>query len=114
LADFGIRVIFAESFGDIFAANCARRGLLAQALAPEQLTILKEAAQDAARCEVLFDLAARCVSIGGTELHFDLDPTLWKRLMSGESELDEILKFSHDIEKFQASDHAERPWVYQF
>jgi 3-isopropylmalate/(R)-2-methylmalate dehydratase small subunit len=39
LQDFGYQAIVAESFGDIFATNCSKNGLLTVVLPPEALTV---------------------------------------------------------------------------
>jgi 3-isopropylmalate/(R)-2-methylmalate dehydratase small subunit len=72
LVDAGIRCIIAPSFGDIFASNAAKNGLLAIALpdAPARL-----AAAIGATATLAIDLPAQTITLpDGTALRFDIDP----------------------------------------
>src|SRR5918994_1384100 len=56
LADFGFRAIIAPSFGDIFAGNCCRNGLLPVVLAEPTIEELYRREQRVHGYEVMVDL----------------------------------------------------------
>lgn len=58
LYEFGIRCVIAPSFGDIFAANCAKNGLLALTLPEEQCAAIRHQLQDQPGAKVSVDLAS--------------------------------------------------------
>ena len=81
LEDYGFRAIIAPSFGDIFASNATKIGLLPVALAPDEVRAVAEAGA----AEV--DLEALEVRAGGRTYRFELDPQVRHRLLEG---LDDI------------------------
>ncbi len=109
LADFGIRCIFAESFGEIFAANCVRNGVLAVTLPREQLGLLAEMA---AAGPLDVDLPAQRVG-GGNGIAFDVVPATKKRLLNGWDEIDTILgDATAGIADFETTQRGLQPWLY--
>ncbi|UMY20085.1 3-isopropylmalate dehydratase small subunit [Methylobacterium organophilum] len=88
LADFGIRCLISTSFADIFFNNCAKNGILAIVVSPEDLEKLFEDAERGANATLTIDLAAQTIKgpDGGT-LHFDIDEGRKHNLLNG---LDEI------------------------
>ncbi|GJE26388.1 3-isopropylmalate dehydratase small subunit 1 [Methylobacterium organophilum] len=88
LADFGIRCLISTSFADIFFNNCAKNGILAIVVSPEDLEKLFEDAERGANATLTIDLAAQTIQgpDGGT-LHFDIDEGRKHNLLNG---LDEI------------------------
>ncbi|UAJ12091.1 3-isopropylmalate dehydratase small subunit [Polymorphobacter megasporae] len=109
LADFGIRCIFAESFGEIFAANCVRNGVLAVTLPRSQLALL---ADMAAAGPLDVDLPAQRVG-GGNGIAFDVQPATKKRLLNGWDEIDTILgDATASIAGFETLQRSLQPWLY--
>lgn len=111
LADFGIRCVIARSFGDIFAANCARNGVLALAL-PEadHARVLAAARRGVA---IALDLDARTLDYGApAALSLSLDARLRRSLMDG---LDEIGVIEADdmasIAQFERRQRHDAPWL---
>src|SRR6187549_3670812 len=73
LQDYGFEVVIAPSFGDIFAMNCFKVGLVTIVLPPEQLRPLIDALGGGAFAEV--DLERQLiVDPSGREIAFDFDP----------------------------------------
>src|SRR6185312_13166797 len=75
LTDFGIRCVISTSFADIFFNNCAKNGILAIMVSPEDLEKLFEDAERGSNATLSVDLEAQTIKgpDGGT-LHFDIDP----------------------------------------
>ncbi|MCC0805267.1 3-isopropylmalate dehydratase small subunit [Methylobacterium sp. W2] len=88
LADFGIRCIISTSFADIFFNNCAKNGILAIIVSPEDLEKLFDDAERGANATLTIDLESQTIKgpDGGT-LHFDIDAGRKESLLNG---LDEI------------------------
>jgi 3-isopropylmalate dehydratase small subunit len=109
LADFGIRCVFAESFGEIFAANCVRNGVLAVTLPRAQLALLAEMAA-AGPLEV--DLPEQRIG-GGNGIAFAVEPATKQRLLNGWDEIDTILSHATaEIAAFETAQRAQQSWLY--
>lgn len=88
LADFGIRCVISTSFADIFFNNCAKNGILAIVVSPEDLEKLFEDAERGSNATLTIDLAAQTIKgPDGGMLHFDIDEGRKHNLLNG---LDEI------------------------
>jgi 3-isopropylmalate/(R)-2-methylmalate dehydratase small subunit len=73
LEDYGFRAILAPSFGDIFRTNCAKIGLAAIVLAPNELDAVRAAV--AAENELTVDMEALEVRHPrGLRIAFEFDP----------------------------------------
>jgi len=89
LREYGFRVVIAESFADIFYANCCQNGLLAVRLAPGEIRELFARHTRAAGCyDVVVDLEAQTVvDDAGFRAAFSIAPYHREMLLRG---LDEI------------------------
>ncbi|MGY6558994.1 MAG: 3-isopropylmalate dehydratase small subunit [Nitritalea sp.] len=103
LVDYGIRVIIAPSFGDIFYSNCLNNGLLALRL-PEgvcaQLAALEQ--------EVLVDVEEQHVKVlesDGVQFSFALDPFRKACLLAGTDMLGYVLDRENEIRAYEQEMH---------
>jgi len=112
LKDFGIRAVFAASFGDIFAANCLKNGMLALTLPEEALSVLRAAATDPENCRVEVDLSRDQITVGVHSIPLALPTPLRDKLMSGKDDIELLLDIAKSIDLFQHADHEARPWVW--
>ena len=114
LADYGIRVIIAESFGRIFYGNCGRNGLLAIELPANQLEALHKAtAESPQSSRVMVDLPKGEIHSPNSEIFtFDIQESDRNMLLHGLDYIDFTLQFRTAIETFAEKDKAERPWAY--
>ena len=88
LADLGFRAIFAPSFGEIFASNCVRNGMLAGRV-DDVAPLLTEA--EAGR-PLAVDLEARNVTLfDGRTVVFAIGDDAREMLLNGWDEIDTIL-----------------------
>ncbi len=112
LADFGIRVIIAPSFADIFYNNCFQNGILPIRLPQEDVARLMEAATDKPGAVFIVDLEAQEVHAPDDSVyHFDIDPFRKHCLLQGLDDIGLTLQKLDRIEAFE-KDHAERfPWL---
>jgi 3-isopropylmalate/(R)-2-methylmalate dehydratase small subunit len=109
--DHGIRCVIAPSFGDIFAQNAVKNGLLT-AVVPED-EIVKLAAQVAAEPEqlVTVDLKHQTISCRDVSLTFAIDPVSRNQLLNGWDDVDLTETYRAAITAFKARDRQNRPWV---
>ena len=105
LKELGIRALIGTSFGGIFGDNCARNGMPALCLPPEQVERLSALIQDPQLCELRIDLANQVVtSFGdGVACRFEIDP--WQRdmLMQGLDLVGMTLTRAQAIRDFEAN-----------
>lgn len=114
LHGFGIRVVVAPSFGDIFHGNCFKNGVLPIAL-PESdhARLVAEAERVDGTQPFEVDLAGQTIACpGGVAIPFDVDPDLKALLLEGQDEVVRTLAHEDEIAAFQARDRASRPWVW--
>ncbi|MGU3546734.1 3-isopropylmalate dehydratase small subunit [Methylobacterium sp. A52T] len=111
LADFGIRCVISTSFADIFFNNCAKNGILAIVVSPEDLEKLFEDAERGANATLTVDLAAQTIRgpDGGT-LHFDVDEGRKHNLLNGLDEIGLTLERVSSIDAYEQK-LAQRQWA---
>ena len=107
LADFGFKVVIAPSFGDIFAANCVKNGVL-PALVSEADA---EALLEAPAATVMVDLASQRITAGNLAVDFAIDPVWRTQLLNGWDDIDMTLAEAPAIEAFIKRDAAARAWA---
>jgi 3-isopropylmalate/(R)-2-methylmalate dehydratase small subunit len=111
IAEFGIRCIIAQSYGDIFFGNCLQNGVLPITLPRDQIDALAKVAASGATVKV--DLHRCSISTVATgAIPFAILETQREALLSGLDEVDQTLKHASQIDRFQQADRRVRPWVY--
>ena len=105
LAEYGFRAILAESFADIFYANCCQNGLLAVRLAPGEMRELFLRYQRAGgRYGVVVDLEAQTVvDAYGFRAVFTMDPYRRDMLLQGLDEIGRTLLEEQRIAAYERS-----------
>jgi 3-isopropylmalate/(R)-2-methylmalate dehydratase small subunit len=114
LKGHGIEAVVAGSFGEIFAGNCARNGVVAACVADHHLRRLADAVVAlAGTAPIVVDLESMSIAAPGCDpIAFTLDPGAREMLLSGRDEIDATRALLPSIRAFQRR-HAERcPWVY--
>ena len=111
LVDAGIRVVIAQSFGDIFSANAVNNGLLPARVSSAEIDILSgKAGTEPAR--ICVDLAAGEIVLGDVRTVFSLDETWRTKLMNGWDDIDLTLDHRAQIVDFAAQRRQNAPWVW--
>ena len=112
LLDSGFRVLIAPGFGDIFAANCMKNGMLTVTLPEATVTELREELAAAADPRLTVDLEAeRIARPSGGLLAFSPEPFQKHCLINGLNEIDLSLEFAAEIDAFEAAHRARLPWL---
>jgi 3-isopropylmalate/(R)-2-methylmalate dehydratase small subunit len=100
LYDYGIRVVIASSFADIFYNNCFKKGLLPIHLSQDEIDYLFDLEKnDDAVIDI--NLANQTISISEKIIDFDIDLTRKKILLEGIDEIGYTLSFSDQILNYE-------------
>ncbi len=112
LMAMGLRCVIAESFGDIFYANCFQNGMLPIRLAGEEVARL----MDEAECEDgIFTVDLRSCTIltpTGRSVEFDLDAQRRSALLAGLDDIGLSFLQADAIASWQERDRTARPWIW--
>ena len=100
LFDYGIRVIIASSFADIFYNNCFKKGLLPIFLSKNEIEYLFNLV-DEKDATVEVSLQKQTVSISEKTINFDIDSTRKKMLLEGMDEIGFTLRFNDRILNYE-------------
>ena len=100
LFDYGIRVIIASSFADIFYNNCFKRGLLPIFLGKNEIEYLFNLV-DEKDATVEVSLQKQTVSLSEKTINFDIDSTRKKMLLEGMDEISYTLSFNDRILNYE-------------
>ncbi len=108
LVDAGIRCVIASSFGDIFAGNARKNGLLALVLPEAQVARIHAMLPGT----VTIDLPAQRLHLPDQSvIAFEIDPFQKRCLVEGLDEIGSTLTHQADIAAFRRKDEAARPWA---
>lgn len=112
IMDFGIRVIIAPSFADIFYNNCFKNGILPIKLPQEQVDLLMADAERGANATITVDLVAQEIrGPDGGCIKFDVDPHRKQCLLEGLDDIALTLGKSSSIETFEQTRSQGQPWL---
>jgi 3-isopropylmalate/(R)-2-methylmalate dehydratase small subunit len=102
LADFGFRAVIARSFGDIFAQNALKNGLLPVTLDDAAHARIVRAREENPKVEVRVDLSEERVSLpDGAHFGFVIDAFSKHCLLQGIDELGYLQSFDDRIAAFE-------------
>ncbi len=108
--DHGFRCVIAPSFGDIFAQNAVKNGLLTAVVREEQVA---EIAATSAGRPVTVDLETQTITCGDKNWFFAVDPVSRNQLLNGWDDVDLTESYRTQISAFKATDNERRPWAYR-
>ncbi|MGK0500943.1 MAG: 3-isopropylmalate/(R)-2-methylmalate dehydratase small subunit [Oceanicoccus sp.] len=114
LRDYGIGVVIAPSFADIFYNNCFKNGLLPVILSVEQVNTLIDLC-DRDRClELTIDLESCEIysTSAGLRWSFELDKARRNNLLSGRDEISVTLLEREKIISFEQTMRDKEPWLF--
>ena len=109
LLDFGIKVIIAPSFADIFFNNCFKNGILPIQLEEEDIKKISEFALKGAEIEI--SLSDQKILFGDNELIFEIDSSNKDFLMQGLDDIGLTLKDIELISKYEKKTDNDLPWL---
>lgn len=111
LYDHGFRCVIAPSFGDIFAQNAVKNGLLTAVATEAEIAKLAAAISADPAQTIDVDLERQTISSGTWNCTFMIDPISRNQLLNGWDDVDLTDSYREQITAFRAKDKAARPWV---
>ncbi|HEX5211839.1 MAG TPA: 3-isopropylmalate dehydratase small subunit [Pseudolabrys sp.] len=109
--DSGLRCVIAPSFGDIFAQNAVKNGLLLAIVSESEIAELAAAViADPARL-VEVDLAQQTITCGSRSIPFAIDRVSRNQLLNGWDDVDLTESYRERIAAFRSEDRMRRPWA---
>jgi 3-isopropylmalate/(R)-2-methylmalate dehydratase small subunit len=104
--------VIAPSFGDIFAANCAKNGLLALTLPEAECAAIRRQLQDKPGARVSVDLAAQTVTdVEGKTHKFEIHEVRKRCLLEGLDDIARTQQYAGKIAGFEKDYYKYRPWL---
>jgi 3-isopropylmalate/(R)-2-methylmalate dehydratase small subunit len=111
LLDFGIKVVIAPSFADIFYNNCFKNGILPIILPDEKIKELAEFSKNKKDIEI--NLEEQKITKGDNQpIEFNVDPFLKDCLINGLDDIGITLKKSENITNFISNQKNKTPWLF--
>lgn len=104
LADFGIQVVMAPSFGEIFRVNCIRNGVLPALVSANDAATLREAVRTG-DLHLRLLLQERRIEGDSITVSFAIGADEVERLVSGRDEIDDTLALAADIAEYEGRRH---------
>lgn len=111
LYDHGFRCVIASSFGDIFAQNAVKNGLLTAVATEAEIAELAAAISADPAQTMDVDLERQTISSGTWSCTFMIDPISRNQLLNGWDDVDLTDSYREQITAFRAKDKTARPWV---
>jgi len=112
LKDFGINVVIASSFGDIFFNNCFKNGVLAIKISQEQINEIFFQQNNNSQKQIEIDLINQNIKIPNIKLiDFEIDDFRKNCLLEGLDDIGFSLKYETEISNYENKLKQSRPWV---
>ncbi len=112
LLDFGIKVIIAPSYADIFYNNSFKNGLLPIALEPSQVDQLFREWNESGNYRLEIDLENQLVTNpAGNKMPFEIEGFRKYCLLNGLDDIALTLQHAEQIRNFEQSYYLKYPWL---
>ncbi len=103
IKDYGLNVVIATSFADIFYGNCMNNQILPIILSDQEMNELFSAVTSDADTQFDIDLPAQTVSVAGKTYNFDINAFHKECLTKGLDSIGWTLQHKAEISKYEAS-----------
>ncbi|MFZ9037505.1 MAG: 3-isopropylmalate dehydratase small subunit [Gammaproteobacteria bacterium] len=112
LMDFGIKVVIAPSYADIFYNNSFKNGLLPIALDAALVDRLFSEVENIEDYRLTIDLESQLVATpDGTEMSFEIDEFRKYCLLNGLDDIGLTMQHADSIEAFEQQYYKRLPWL---
>lgn len=112
LMDFGIKVVIAPSFADIFYNNSFKNGLLPIALGDDLVDQLFGELDTVQDYQLSVDLEKQVISTDqGIEMSFEVDEFRKSCLLEGFDDIGLTMQYAADIKAFEQQYYDAMPWL---
>ena len=113
LEDFGIRVVIAPSFADIFFNNCFKNGVLPIALSSADVDAMFVEVDSKQGCHFSVDLEQQKITTAaGVEISFEVDAFRKHCLLEGLDDIALTLEHADDIRAYEEKRSQQAPWLF--
>jgi len=113
LLDYGIRVVIAPSFADIFYNNCFKNGVLPFVLAADEVERIFKEIEANPGYHLQVDLAVQHVTLpSGETMHFEIDNFRKECLLQGLDEIGLSLQHADAVTAYEAKRKQDAPWLF--
>ena len=111
--DYGINVIIAPSFADIFYSNSFKNGLLPIMLHTDVIDKLFAATAETVGFTLTINLENLSITTpAGGSISFELDKSLQERLLQGIDDIGLTLSRADEIRDYEAKRKQQAPWLF--
>jgi len=111
LLDFGIRIILAPSFADIFYGNCFKNGILPIQINDELTDLFFKKALSEMGLNLTIDLEKQLIIDDDDEYDFKVDEFKKNCLLKGLDDIGLTLEYGEDIKDFEKHYYNQYPWL---
>lgn len=112
LADYGFKVIIAQSYADIFFNNCFKNGILPIVLPENEILRLFEEVKQQEGYQLTVDLPAQTITTpAGNVISFDVDGFRKHCLLNGLDDIGLTLQHADEIKQFETRYKATFCWL---
>jgi 3-isopropylmalate/(R)-2-methylmalate dehydratase small subunit len=113
LDDFGIRVVIAPSFADIFFSNTSKNGILAIKLDDSYINELFAAVDAESGYQLTVDLPNQTILMpNGKSINFEIDPFKKHCLLNGLDDIGLTLQHADEISTYEQQRKQQSPWLF--
>ena len=113
MVDYGIRVVIAPSFADIFYNNTLNNGLLAITLDAPIIDRLFAEVKQTAGYTLTVDLQEKTITTpGGEVIPFAIEAYRRKRLLEGQDDIGMTLLHADAIRDYESARKVSAPWLF--
>ena len=113
LLDFGIRVLIAPSFADIFYNNCFKNGILPIVLPSEEVEGLFASVENTAGFRLQVELEEQRLTLpDGKQLRFEIDSFRKHCLLNGLDDIALTLEKVAAIKGYEGRRRQQNPWLF--
>ncbi len=113
LLDFGIKVLIAPSFADIFYNNCFKNGILPIKLKADQVDTLFRAVEKTTGYKLRIELDDQLIVLpDGISIDFKIDPFRKHCLLNGLDDIGLTLQKAAAIDDYERKRRDEAPWLF--
>ena len=111
LYDYGFRCVIAPSFGDIFAQNAVKNGLLTAVVSEADVAAMAAAVSASPGEPISVNLEKKTIVCGNRTYIFEIDPVSRNQLLNGWDDVDLTDSYKARVAKFATEHRARRPWI---
>lgn len=113
MVDYGIRVVIAPSFADIFENNALNNGVLTIVLEASKVERLFTEVKDREGYRLTIDLEAQSILTPGSEtIPFAIEEFRRRRLLQGLDDIELTLLHAESIREYEKARGRSAPWLF--